>query len=98
MLQLELRLTNKQISAYVLDVLPQHAALASAWINAMRTVGGFCVVYFQVKWVALSGPAVTFGCQAAIVGFFIVSIIATQVFGSGWRRTFPPPTTSRNAY
>jgi hypothetical protein len=31
--------TTAAISAYLLDVLPQHAALASAWINAFRTVG-----------------------------------------------------------
>jgi hypothetical protein len=58
--------------------------------------GGFCVVYFQVKWVANNGPAVTFGCQAAIVAFFIISIIATQLKGASWRAKFPAPTTSRN--
>jgi MFS family permease len=31
--------TTVAISAYILDVLPQHAALASAWINAFRTIG-----------------------------------------------------------
>jgi MFS family permease len=39
--------TTVAISAYILDVFPQQAALASAWLNAMRTIGGFCVVYFQ---------------------------------------------------
>jgi hypothetical protein len=87
--------TTVAISAYILDVFPQHAALASAWINAMRTIGGFCVVYFQVNWVAHNGPAVTFGCQAAIVAFFIVSIIATQIKGGSWRMKFPAPVTSR---
>jgi hypothetical protein len=33
--------TTVAISAYILDVFPQHAALASAWINAFRTVGKF---------------------------------------------------------
>lgn len=58
--------------------------------------GGFCVVYFQVKWVAHNGPAVAFGCQAAIIAFFIVSIIATQLKGASWRAKFPAPVTSRN--
>lgn len=49
------------------------------------------MVYFQLQWVGKSGPAVTFGCQAAIVGFFIVSIITTQVMGEKWRRQFPAP-------
>jgi len=87
--------TTVAISAYILDVFPQHAALASAWINAFRTVGGFCVSYFQLKWALHSGPAVTFGSQAAIVGFFVLSIIATQVMGAKWRIKFPPPATSR---
>ncbi|KIW08474.1 uncharacterized protein PV09_01376 [Verruconis gallopava] len=87
--------TTTAISAYILDVLPQHAALASAWINAFRTIGGFCVTYFQSDWAAKNGPAVTFGCQAAIVAFFILSIIATQVKGASWRIKFPAPQTSR---
>ena len=33
--------TTVAISAYILDVLPQHAALTAAWINAFRTVGTF---------------------------------------------------------
>ncbi|KAF2093009.1 MFS general substrate transporter [Rhizodiscina lignyota] len=89
--------TMVAISAYLLDVFPQQAALASAWINAFRTVGGFCVVYLQTPWVANNGPAVTFGCQAAIVAFFIVSIAATQKFGEKWRAKFPPPTGSRTS-
>jgi hypothetical protein len=31
--------TTAAVSAYLLDVLPHHAALAAAWINAFRTVG-----------------------------------------------------------
>ncbi|KAJ8610237.1 hypothetical protein MRB53_038640 [Persea americana] len=80
--------TTTAISAYVLDVFPRHAALASAWICAFRTIGGFCVVYFQVKWIASDGPAVVFGSQAGIVGAAIVSIVATQVFGMRWRKRF----------
>lgn len=31
--------TTVAISAYILDVFPKHAALASSWINSFRTVG-----------------------------------------------------------
>jgi hypothetical protein len=31
------------VSAYLLDAFPQHAALASAWINCFRTIGEFFV-------------------------------------------------------
>ncbi|KAF1989245.1 MFS general substrate transporter [Aulographum hederae CBS 113979] len=89
--------TTTAISAYILDVMPQHAALASAWICAMRTVGGFCVIYFQTDWVANNGPAVAFGCQAAIVAGAIASIIATQVWGAKWRMKYPAPVGSRTS-
>jgi hypothetical protein len=103
------------ISAYLLDVLPKHAALSAAWLNAFRTIGkpasfqisaivtislipiigGFCVTYFQIQWVHRSGAAVTFGSQAGITAFFIISIILVQVFGVQWRKRFPAPKTSR---
>ncbi|KAF2396118.1 MFS general substrate transporter [Trichodelitschia bisporula] len=83
--------TTVAISAYILDVFPAHAALASAWINTFRTIGGFCVVYFQMKWVAASGPAMTFGLQAVIVAAFIGPVVLTQVKGAAWRRRSPPP-------
>jgi hypothetical protein len=83
------------ISAYFLDIMPQHAALTAAWLNAFRTVGGFTVVYFQTPWIQRNGPAVTFGCQAAIVAGFIVTIIVTQLNGTWWRQRFAPPVTSR---
>lgn len=33
--------TTAAVSAYLLDVLPHHASLAAAWINAFRTIGKF---------------------------------------------------------
>lgn len=65
-------------------------------VPANDCLGGFCVVYFQVKWVHHNGPAVAFGCQAAIVAFFIVSIVVTQLKGENWRAKFPAPATSRD--
>ncbi|KZF25794.1 MFS general substrate transporter [Xylona heveae TC161] len=79
------------ISAYVLDCFPYHAALVSSIVNFWRTTGGFCVVYFQFKWVEHNGAAVTFGCQAAIVAGGFLGVIATQIWGPKWREMFPPP-------
>jgi hypothetical protein len=83
--------TTTAVSSYILDVFPHHASLASAWILSARVLGGFCVVYFQTNWIAESGPAVSFGCQAAIIGVAICSIAATQKWGEGWRKRFPIP-------
>lgn len=80
------------VSAYILDSFPNHASLVASIINFWRTTGGFCVVYFQLKWIATSGAAVTFGCQAMITGVaFIVGVGSTQYFGKRWRRKYPPP-------
>ncbi|KAF2089799.1 MFS general substrate transporter [Saccharata proteae CBS 121410] len=79
------------ISAYVLDCFPHHAALASAWMNFWRVIGGFSVVYFQLKWVERNGPAVSFGCQAAVIAAAAGAVVATQVWGKGWRSRFPAP-------
>jgi hypothetical protein len=79
------------VEAYLLDVFPTDAVLAAAWISFFRTVGGFCVVYFQLKWIAFNGPAIVFGSQAAIVAGVIVFICLTLVYGERWRERYPPP-------
>jgi len=79
------------ISAYLLDCFPDHAALAAAWINCWRVVGGFAVVYFQMEWVHGSGPATAFGYQAVVIAATTMAVSATQIWGSCWRETYPPP-------
>ena len=79
------------VSAYTLDCFPQHAALAAAWINFWRVIGGFTVVYFQLAWVHRNGPDLAFGCQAAIIAGAALSIVATQRWGRSWRARFPAP-------
>lgn len=79
------------ISTYVLDCFPQHAALASSWLNFWRVTGGFVITYFSPNWIASNGPAITFGCQSAIVGASFASVIATQIWGRKWRMKFPVP-------
>ncbi|KAI9757585.1 MAG: hypothetical protein M4579_003397 [Chaenotheca gracillima] len=79
------------VSAYLLDSFTKDAAAVSSVLNFWRTMGGFCVSYFQLKWITRNGAAVTFGCQAAILGVSFLTIIATQVWGKKWRNRFPPP-------
>ncbi|KAK3689479.1 major facilitator superfamily domain-containing protein [Podospora appendiculata] len=79
------------ISAYLLDCLPHHAALTGAWLNFWRVIGGFSVAYFQIQWVHRNGPAVSFGCQAAVIAGAAATIVATQIWGRRWRERFPAP-------
>ena len=83
--------TSTPISTYALDVFPTQAAGASAWILMARVAGGFSVTYFQASWVARSGPAVTWGSQAGILGAAIISIVLLQIFGERMRRWWPAP-------
>ena len=80
------------VSAYCLDSFPNHSSLVASIINFWRTTGGFCVVYFQLKWIATSGAAITFGCQGMVLGVaFITGVVTTQIFGKRWRIKYPPP-------
>ncbi len=77
------------VGAYLLDSFPEDAALVSGILNFWRTTGGFCVIYFQLKWVARNGAAVSFGCQAAILAASFGTIILAQIWGKWWRRRSP---------
>ena len=79
------------VSAYMLDCFPRHAALAAAWINFWRVIGGFTVVYFQHRWVQRSGAAATFGGQAVVIAVAALSVGATQWWGRVWRERYPAP-------
>ncbi|KAK1750474.1 major facilitator superfamily [Echria macrotheca] len=79
------------ISAYLLDCLPDHAALTGAWLNFWRVIGGFTVTYFQIQWVVRNGPGISFGCQAVVIVGAAFAVVATQVYGKKWRAKFPAP-------
>ena len=80
------------VSAYCLDSFPNHASLVACIINFWRTTGGFCVVYFQIKWITTNGAAVTFGLQAMItVVAFLAGVVLVQFKGKRWRLAHPPP-------
>ena len=79
------------ITAYCLDTCPKHSAIAAGIINMWRTTGGFCVVYFQIKWVARNGAGTSFGVQAAILVASLASIVAVQLWGKQWRTKYPMP-------
>lgn len=69
------------INGYVLDAYPEASGEVAAWINVGRSVGGFIIVYFEIKWVQAMGSIKALAIQAAIVlcAFFI--IVFLQVWG-----------------
>lgn len=75
---------------WVLLLRSEMSALATD--SCDRTTGGFCVSYFQLKWIATTGPGVSFGCQAMILGVaFIAGVVTTQICGKKWRVHYPAP-------
>ena len=57
-----------------------------------RTTGGFCVIYFQLKWIATTGPDVSFGCQAMVLAVaFLAGVVTTQIWGRKWRLKYSAP-------
>ncbi|KAL2158832.1 hypothetical protein VTH06DRAFT_4024 [Thermothelomyces fergusii] len=79
------------VSAYLLDCLPSQASMTAAWLNFARVVGGFSVAYFQLPWVHRNGPALSFGLQAVVMVGATFAVLATQIWGRGWRAQFPAP-------
>lgn len=68
-------------SAYLLDSYKAAPGEIAALMNLARTLGGFSVGYFQLKWGLKSGFDVSFGCQGAIVGASILIMVAVHIWG-----------------
>jgi hypothetical protein len=69
-----------------LDIFPDQAAEAAAWINFFRTVAGFIVNYFQLQWATKVGAKASFGTQGAICFVAFLLVVTVQIFG----RYHPP--------
>ena len=70
------------INAYVLDSYPEAPGEVSAWINAGRTVGGFIITYFEIKWAEEEGTEKSLGIQAAVVAIAVcVFVMPLQIWG-----------------
>ncbi|KAK9458910.1 major facilitator superfamily domain-containing protein [Lipomyces oligophaga] len=78
------------ILAYLLDCYPEASGEVAAIICMGRTVGGFIVSYFQVKWADATGAAVSFGTQAAISAAAVLLIVLLQFRGHRLREWSGP--------
>jgi hypothetical protein len=78
-------LTTVSIAAYNLDSYPEGSGEVAAWLNAFRTLGGFIISYFQVKWARATGTIASFGVQAGVCAAVFLLIVALQIWGKGLR-------------
>ncbi|GAA5982591.1 hypothetical protein JCM11641_002593 [Rhodosporidiobolus odoratus] len=83
-------ISSVAVSTYLLDCFPTASGEASAAINLARTIGGFATGYFNVQWGMKSGYDVSFGIQAAIVGFATLLVAGLMIFGERIRKAGGP--------
>ncbi|KAK8031051.1 hypothetical protein PG990_000785 [Apiospora arundinis] len=78
-------ITTVAISSYNLDSYPEASGEVSAWVNISRTLGGFIISYFQVRWANARGTKESFGVQAAICGGAFLLILLLMWKGRSMR-------------
>ncbi|KAL8943019.1 MAG: hypothetical protein Q9216_001307 [Gyalolechia sp. 2 TL-2023] len=73
------------VDAYVLDSYPEGPGEVIMWLTAARTVGGFLITLFQVRWAEQSGAEVSFAIQGgSCAGAFLI-LLFLQMFGKRLR-------------
>jgi hypothetical protein len=76
------------LTAYALDVFPDHSVESAALSNVFRVDGGFIVNYSQLDWAEAIGPQNTLGTEASIVAAGYTLVMMVQIFGRRWRTRF----------
>lgn len=77
--------TTVALSSYCLDSYPEASGEVSAWLNFSRTIGGFIISYFQVRWANAQGTKISMGIQAAIIAAAFILILVLTVWGKRMR-------------
>ena len=78
-------ITTVAVNSYCLDSYPEASGEVSAWLNFLRTMGGFIISYFQVRWATDQGAKISFGIQAAIMAAAFVIILCLVRWGKAMR-------------
>lgn len=78
-------ITTVALSSYCLDSYPEASGEVSAWLNMARTLGGFIISYFQVRWAEAQGTRLSFGIQAAVCAAATLLIVALLLWGKAMR-------------
>ncbi|KAL9024515.1 MAG: hypothetical protein Q9196_006461 [Gyalolechia fulgens] len=74
------------VDAYVLDSYPEGPGEVVMWLTAARTVGGFLVTLFEVRWVQQFGAEVCFGIQGGGCAVAFVVLVILQIYGKRLRK------------
>lgn len=69
------------VDAYVLDSYPEGPGEVIMWLIAARTVGGFLITLFEVRWTKRLGPILSFSIQGASCAAAFVIVLFLQMYG-----------------
>ncbi|KAK0642869.1 major facilitator superfamily domain-containing protein [Cercophora newfieldiana] len=89
-------ITTVALNSYCLDAYPEASGEVSAWLNFSRTVGGFIVSYFQVRWADAQGTKLSFGIQGAVCAAAVILIVVLQIWGKRLRAWAGPLNFNTN--
>ena len=78
-------ITTVGVNAYNLDAYPEGSGEVAAWINFSRTLGGFIVSYFQVRWATSMGPQKSFAVQAGVCAAELGIVVGLRIWGKRLR-------------
>ncbi|KAJ3572940.1 hypothetical protein NPX13_g4880 [Xylaria arbuscula] len=78
-------ITTVAVSSYNLDCYPEASGEVSAWVNFSRTIGGFIVSYFQVRWANAQGTKASFGIQASVCALAFLLVLLLMWKGKAMR-------------
>ncbi|KAI9800786.1 MAG: hypothetical protein M1833_003203 [Piccolia ochrophora] len=79
-------ITTVGVQAYNLDSYPEGSGEVAAMVNLARTLGGFIVSFFQVRWATAMGVQNSFGVQAGICAAVFFIIVFLQMYGKRLRQ------------
>ncbi|KAL8712538.1 MAG: hypothetical protein Q9225_006928 [Loekoesia sp. 1 TL-2023] len=78
-------ITTVGVDVYVLDSYPEGPGEVIMWLTAARTVGGFLITFFEVRWAKHSGADISFGIQGGQCAIAFLILVFLQIYGKRLR-------------
>ncbi|KAL9599464.1 MAG: hypothetical protein Q9219_003803 [cf. Caloplaca sp. 3 TL-2023] len=80
------------VDAYLLDSYSEGPGEVIMWLTTARTVGGFLITLFELRWATYSGQEMCFGMQGVLCAVAFAILLVLQVYGKRLRHWQGPLT------